>query len=72
MKIIQQGELAGEQIYRCTCGGCHTLYEFQRKEARFVDDQRDGAALVTTCPMNGCGRENWTAVRSRFGSQWDR
>jgi hypothetical protein len=72
VKIIQLGQLAGEAWHRATCGICGTIYEFQAKEATLQSDQREGDNLRTACPANGCGSVNYTAVRQRSGSQWER
>ena len=55
MKIIRQGKLPEERVYRIECSRCDTLFEFQRKEATFYSDQRDGDRLEIDCPH--CGRE---------------
>lgn len=64
VKIIRQGKLSADEVYQAECNQCGTVLEFQRKEARFESDQRDGDALVVTCPT--CQHEIWTAVRSRY------
>lgn len=61
MRIIKQGRLTADEVYQGECNGCGTEVEFQRKEARYVNDQRDGDALVVVCPT--CKNEIWTAVR---------
>lgn len=72
VKIITEGALAAEKIYRQTCTSCGTIYEYARKEARYSSDQRDGDALVTDCPMPGCGCTNYSSIGGHSGSQWDR
>lgn len=64
MKVIKQGKLAGDEVYQAKCNQCGTIVEFERKEARYESDQRDGDSLVVSCPT--CGKEIWTAVRSRY------
>jgi hypothetical protein len=59
MKIIKQGALPQEKVYKATCGNCSTEYEFTRAEARCSADQRDGDILITKCPLPGCGQDNW-------------
>ncbi len=59
MKILERGIKPGDTVYRARCLHCKTAVEFQRSEARFVSDQRDGNSLVVTCPV--CEREIWTA-----------
>lgn len=50
MKIIRQGSLPENRVYRATCRRCDTEIEFARHEATYVPDQRDGDYLVITCP----------------------
>jgi predicted RNA-binding Zn-ribbon protein involved in translation (DUF1610 family) len=64
VKILKQGKLAADEVYQGDCNHCGTEVEFQRKEARYVSDQRDGDALVVECPT--CKHEIWTSVRSRM------
>ena len=64
MKILEKGSLPEESIYRCRCCNCNTLYEFQRKEAVYVPEQRDGDYLTTKCPL--CNRRNSTAVKEAW------
>lgn len=61
MKVLREGRLAEDDIYQGECFHCGAVVEFQRKEARYVSDQRDGDALVVVCPT--CSNEIWTAVR---------
>ena len=59
MKIIERGIKPDDMTQQARCTRCRTLVEFQRSEARFVSDQRDGDAMVVKCPV--CGHEIWTA-----------
>jgi len=59
MKILKEGQLPEAQVYKATCRKCGTEYEFTRGEARYSSDQRDGDALITKCPLLGCGQDNW-------------
>lgn len=56
MKIIKKGNPNGK-VYRVTCRHCGCVYEFERKEARFMSDQRDGDALTIDCPE--CNTTAW-------------
>ncbi|AXV15107.1 hypothetical protein CYG48_04960 [Neorhizobium sp. SOG26] len=55
MKIIKQGKHPGEKVYRGTCRTCSTEIEFERHEARYQVDQRDGDFLQIACPT--CGED---------------
>jgi len=72
MRIISEGKLPEEEVFKTTCGRCGTRYEFARKEASFVSGgQRESDSLVTTCPLTGCGKNNYTALPDA-NSQWNR
>jgi RNase P subunit RPR2 len=60
MEIIRHGQLPLDKTYTVTCRNCDTVYRFQRSEARFHSDQRDGDALATDCPV--CQRTIFIAV----------
>lgn len=51
MKIIEQGALPEEKIYKVRCNNCSTLFEFKKHEAEYVSDQRDGDFLRVSCPF---------------------
>lgn len=51
MKIIKQGQLPAERVYQGTCRRCTTEVEFQRGEATYHADQRDGDFLTVRCPV---------------------
>lgn len=55
MKIIQQGKNPNEKVYRATCRNCSTEIEFERHEANYHHDQRDGDYLSVPCPT--CRRD---------------
>lgn len=61
MEIIKKGKLPEEKTYECVCSYCKTEFRFQRKEAEFVYDQRDGNALTIKCPL--CKSQVWMAVK---------
>lgn len=46
--------------YRFVCVGCNAKLEAQPGEGRFVAGDRDGDAIVFTCPE--CRRQNWVAA----------
>lgn len=51
IKIIKRGTPPEEVIYHGTCHRCGTEIEFQRKDAKFDGDQRDGWYLKVACPV---------------------
>ena len=50
IRIIKQGIVPEEVVYRTTCLGCDTEFEFLQKDGKFTDDQRDGAYVSIPCP----------------------
>lgn len=64
MKIIKPGCLTDKSVHRGTCQFCGCVIEFERWEARFQSDQRDGDALIMKCPT--CNREIWCDVKASF------
>lgn len=50
MKIIKQGKIPELEEYKLTCRNCKCQFEFQRHEAKYVSDQRDGDFLQIACP----------------------
>lgn len=60
MKVIKLGCLADETSHRHSCQHCGTIFEFQRKEAEYINDQRDGDCLKIDCP--GCRRPAYASV----------
>jgi RNase P subunit RPR2 len=58
MRIIERGDLPESKVFQSRCTRCQTLYEFERREAEYRSDQRDGDFLLTHCPT--CGRQNFT------------
>jgi hypothetical protein len=55
MKIIKEGRLPQEKVYRTSCGNCGTVFEFKEAEAKYTCDQRDGDFYTLHCPLRGCG-----------------
>ena len=60
MKIIKRGKKPEERVYRVTCEYCETVFEFVKKEAKYVSDERDGDALEVKCPV--CKKKAWVAA----------
>lgn len=60
VKVLERGKLRSETVHQIRCTGCDSLLEFTEHEAKYVGDQRDGDALVITCPV--CHKEVWKAV----------
>lgn len=58
IKIIERGPLE-RKSYKTRCVRCRTKFRFDRSDARLVNDQRDGDALVVPCPV--CSADVWTA-----------
>ena len=48
-----QGKKPEDRVYTDQCNNCVTVFEYQRKEAKFVPDQRDGDFLSIDCPVCG-------------------
>lgn len=59
MKIITRGTPLRQKSYQATCRKCGCVFQFQREEAKYVSDQRDGDALVIKCPEHGCEEPAW-------------
>lgn len=53
MKILEHGMPPIVKVYTLRCHNCSTKFEFQRHEAEFVPDQRDGDYLRVHCPVCG-------------------
>ena len=59
IEVVSVGNKQPEnRVYRRSCGNCGSLLQFKRSDARYVNDQRDGDAVVIDCPV--CGTEVWT------------
>jgi hypothetical protein len=58
MKIIVEGTRPENKVFKHTCKECGTVFEFQRKEATFVEslDSRELSHLFILCPVcsKGC------------------
>jgi len=50
VKVIKQGQKPESRVYRGACRTCHTEIEFERHEAKYNVDQRDGDYLSIRCP----------------------
>lgn len=52
MRIIKQGQLPEEKVFRCECSNCQTVFECTRAEGKYIDGgQRDGSWLEVNCPV---------------------
>ncbi len=51
MKIIKQGQLKSAKFYQCKCRECDTEFAFERGEAEYISDFRDGDCLKIACPL---------------------
>lgn len=67
MEIIVRGKLPEEDEYEATCYRCRTVFRFQRVEARYVSDQREGDYLSIACPV--CKAKNSVDVEK--GRTWN-
>ena len=61
MKVISRGIPPQNQTYTATCRDCLSVLEFQKNEARVVDD-RNETIYVITCPV--CSKEIWIASQA--------
>lgn len=61
MKVISRGIPPESQKYTTTCRDCHSVLEFQKKEARIVDD-RNETVYVLNCPV--CRNDIWIASQA--------
>ena len=55
MRIIREGQLPEDKIFRGTCSTCKTEFECKRHEGKYISAQRDGDFLEVECPK--CGRK---------------
>lgn len=62
MKIIQRGHLPENVPVRLTCRRCHTLFEFEVREATYTSDQREGDYYHIACPL--CSRQCFVSALS--------
>ncbi|MBY5821457.1 hypothetical protein [Rhizobium leguminosarum] len=61
IQVVVNGRKRPEdRVYRNTCNHCGSLLQFKASDGRFVDDSRDGDAIVVACPE--CSSEVWTAA----------
>jgi uncharacterized C2H2 Zn-finger protein len=63
MKIISHGVLPEETLYRHSCNYCGAVFEYLKKEAKYIFDQRDGDSLKISCPT--CERACYNDVKSK-------
>jgi RNase P subunit RPR2 len=50
MKIIKEGKIPSERLYRTTCRHCKTVFEFLESEGN-VRYYRDGNYVEIICPI---------------------
>jgi hypothetical protein len=51
MEILEKGMPEVHRTYEGTCRGCRSRIRFRRDEARYTDDQREGAFVSIDCPV---------------------
>ncbi len=61
MKIISRGKPPELLNYRTNCNKCHSVLEFQKSDARAVND-RNETVYVITCPVCSC--EIWISSQA--------
>ena len=61
MEVLRRGYPLADASADFTCHGCHSLLRARFAEGRRVNDQRDGDAVVFTCPV--CHQEVWVALQ---------
>lgn len=66
MKVIKHGKAAGTLKSECQDPSCECQVELSPNDCRSVPDDRDGAAIVWTCP--DCKRDNWVATSTVPGA----
>jgi hypothetical protein len=54
VRVIKQGIVPEEVVYRTVCLGCDTEFEFLQKDGKVIDDQREGTYVNISCPT--CGK----------------
>lgn len=55
VQIISRGIAERNRTYEATCNRCSTKFSFERYEANYVCDPRDGDFLSIRCPLAACG-----------------
>jgi len=50
MRIIREGQLPEDKLFRGTCMHCKTVFECKRHEGKYSSTQRDGDLLEVDCP----------------------
>ncbi len=51
MKIIKEGTIPSERLYRTTCRHCETVFEFLESEGNVIYDYLDGNYVEIICPI---------------------
>lgn len=62
MKIIKEGRPPEKKVYRGNCRYCETVIEFERIEATYRSDNRDGDYLEIQCPV--CGKVITSSIKN--------
>lgn len=61
MKVVSRGIPPELQQYTTTCSNCRSVLEFQKNEARMVND-RNETVYVLNCPV--CRNDIWIASQA--------
>lgn len=74
MRIITQGKLPEEQMFKGTCYNCKTVFECKRSEGTYHEayDQRDDPYLSVSCPVCSKSANAYRISTSTYASQYDR
>lgn len=51
VKIIKYGKLPEDKEYIQTCNNCGTEFSFLKKDAKLIEDFREGSFLSINCPL---------------------
>lgn len=51
IRIIKQGKLPEEKVYRFTCYHCKTEFTAQEKDGNKTYNQHDGTSVTVSCPL---------------------
>lgn len=51
IEILKKGTLPKDKVYIIECDYCTTSFKFNREDARYNSDQRDGDFLSILCPL---------------------
>ncbi len=62
VEILERGQVPADRVYVAQCPTCGSRLRFKMSEARYSTDQRDGDAVVVTCPV--CTGQVWTDAKA--------